>query len=78
MFPTLKYELLHLFASRPGKKFNRDEIMNHLQGVDSNVYSRSIDILVSRLRHKLNDTQKPPKYIKTIWGTGYVFQPQSL
>ncbi|HEX4925570.1 MAG TPA: response regulator transcription factor [Bdellovibrionales bacterium] len=70
---TGEYELLALLASHPGKKFDRDEIMNHLKGFDADVFSRSVDILVSRLRAKLGDNSKTPKFIKTAWGTGYVF-----
>jgi len=70
---TMEYELFYLFATNPQKKFDRDEIMSHLRGFDSDVYSRSIDILVSRLRSKLKDDPKSPRYIKTVWGTGYVF-----
>ncbi|HHQ13408.1 MAG TPA: DNA-binding response regulator, partial [Chromatiales bacterium] len=36
-------------------------------------FSRSVDILVSRLRHKLRDTAKQPRFIKTVWGSGYTF-----
>jgi DNA-binding response OmpR family regulator len=70
---TMEYELFYLFATNPQKKFDRDEIMSHLRGFDADVYSRSIDILVSRLRSKLKDDPKSPRYIKTVWGTGYVF-----
>ena len=68
-----EFELLAYFASHPGKKIDRDEIMNHLRGIDANFYSRSVDILVSRLRQKLGDDSKSPRFIKTIWGEGYVF-----
>lgn len=68
-----EYELLSYFATHPGKKIDRDEIMNHLRGIDSNFYSRSVDVLVSRLRQKLKDDSKSPKFIKTIWGEGYIF-----
>jgi DNA-binding response OmpR family regulator len=47
--------------------------MNNLQGIDSNIFSRSIDISVSRLRQKLGDSKKETKFIKTIWGKGYMF-----
>ncbi len=47
--------------------------MDNLHGVDWSVFDRSIDVLVSRLRQKLNDDAKTPKYIKTIRGLGYKF-----
>ncbi len=70
---TLEFQLLLLFAENPGTTFNRDEILNKLRGIDVDIFSRSIDILVSRLRSKLFDDSKTPKYIKTVWGTGYIF-----
>lgn len=68
---TMEFELLSLFVKNNQKKFTRDEIMNYLQGIDDNVYSRSVDVLVSRLRQKLKDDQKT--LIETVWGTGYFF-----
>ena len=70
---TMEYQLLVLFASNPGKTFNRDEILNELRGIDAQLFSRSVDILVSRLRQKLKDTSRQPRFIKTVWGTGYAF-----
>ena len=70
---TMEYQLLTLFAANPGRTFSRDEILNELRGIDAQIFSRSVDILVSRLRHKLNDTAKQPRFIKTVWGTGYTF-----
>jgi DNA-binding response OmpR family regulator len=69
----MEFELLGLFIEQKGKALSRDDIMNGLQGIDSNVFSRSIDILVSRLRQKLGDNSKESNYIKTIWGKGYMF-----
>jgi len=70
---TMEYQLLALFARNPGRTFSRDEILNELRGIDAQIFSRSVDILVSRLRQKLNDTAKQPRFIKTVWGTGYTF-----
>ena len=46
---------------------------NELRGIDAQLFSRSVDILVSRLRQKLQDTSRQPRFIKTVWGTGYAF-----
>ena len=70
---TMEYELLILFMRFPNKTFTRDDLMNRLRGIDAELFSRAIDTLVSRLRHKLNDTSKTPRYIKTVWGRGYTF-----
>ena len=55
---TMEYQLLALFAVNPGKTYTRDEILNELRGIDAQLFSRSVDILVSRLRQKLGDTSK--------------------
>jgi len=64
-----EYELLLLFVENPDKNFSRDEIMTALSGIDADLFSRSIDILVSRLRNKI----KPLQCIQTVWGKGYRF-----
>lgn len=69
---TKEYTLLLLMSENPDKVFSRDDIMNELSGIDSELFSRSVDILVSRLRNKL----KPLNYIKTVWGIGYKFSEQ--
>jgi len=66
---SMEFQLLALFASAPGKVFSRDEILNNLKGIEADVFTRSVDILVSRLRQKL----EPLEVIKTIRGSGYVF-----
>jgi len=70
---SMEYNMLEMFASKPGKTFSRDEILNHLQGMDADVFSRSMDIAVSRLRQKLGETRRTHRFIKTVWGAGYVF-----
>lgn len=70
---TMEYEFLLLIASNPGKKFSRDDILSQLRGIDAQIMTRSVDIMVSRLRQKLGDTQKPARFVETVWGFGYVF-----
>ena len=66
---AMEYQLLALLAQNAGKIMSRDEILQQLKGIETDIYSRSIDILVSRLRHKL----RPFEPIKTVRGMGYVF-----
>ncbi len=66
---SAEYDLLLLMAQHPNKVYSRDDILNELKGVDADLFSRSVDIMVSRLRQKL----KPGNYIKTIRGSGYCF-----
>ena len=64
-----EYGLLLLFANSPDTAFSRDDIINQLRGVDAELFTRSVDILVSRLRQKLT----PLNCIQTVWGSGYRF-----
>lgn len=66
---SAEYRLLILFATSPHKIFSRDDIMLELNGIDADLYSRAIDVLISRLRHKL----KPLDAIKTVRSRGYQF-----
>lgn len=70
---TMEYELLLLLASNPGRDFSRDDILAALRGIDAAILTRSVDILVSRLRAKLGDNSKPARFIHTVWGRGYRF-----
>lgn len=70
---TKEFELMDLFIKSPGVIFSRDEIIKEIKGIDAHLFSRSIDILISRLRHKIEDDPKDPQLIKTIWGKGYMF-----
>ena len=69
---TSEFRLLLLFASHPGKVYSRDDIMNELRGTEVELFSRSVDITVSRLRQKLKIKSKRT-FITTVWGSGYRF-----
>ena len=62
-----EYGLLALLAQNSGRVLSRDEIMQSLRGIDADIYSRAIDVLVSRLRGKLGH----PELIRTERGLGY-------
>ncbi|MGB5165718.1 MAG: response regulator transcription factor [Woeseiaceae bacterium] len=70
---SMEFELLLILARRPGKKLSRDDILSELRGIDAAILTRSVDIMISRLRNKIGDSVKPPRYIQTIWGRGYSF-----
>lgn len=72
---TSEFDILALFLRHPGTALTREQMLDTLRGIDWEAYNRSVDIAVSRLRQKLNDDPKHPHYIKTIWGTGYLFLP---
>lgn len=62
-----EFELLALLAAEPGKVFSRDDILNRLRGHEADLYTRAVDIVVSRLRKKL----EPLDCIKTLRNAGY-------
>ena len=70
---SMEYELLLILARRHGRKLSRDDILSELRGIDAAILTRSVDIMISRLRQKLGDSGKPPRFIQTIWGRGYSF-----
>ena len=68
-----EFECLVLLVKNKGKVLNRDQIIEELRGIEWDAFNRSVDITMSRLRQKLGDDPKNPRFIKTIWGTGYLF-----
>jgi two-component system, OmpR family, response regulator len=62
-----EFELLCVLAKEPGKVFNRDDILNRLRGHEADLFTRAVDIVVSRLRKKL----EPLDCIKTLRNAGY-------
>jgi len=64
-----EFELLVLLAREPQKVFDRDQILNRLRGHEADLHTRAVDILVSRLRRKL----EPLDCIKTLRNAGYAF-----
>jgi len=66
---STEFDLLALLANEPQKVFSRDDILNRLRGVEAELQTRAVDILVSRLRKKL----EPLDCIKTLRNAGYTF-----
>ena len=68
--PRKEFELLAFLASRPGRVFSRDEILENVWGNEVLVVDRTIDVHVRKIREKLDD-----KFIYTVKGVGYKFEP---
>ncbi|TCR64609.1 response regulator [Bosea sp. BK604] len=68
-----EYRLLRVFVDHPQRVLNRDQLLNLTQGREAELFDRSIDLLVSRLRQRLRDDAREPAYIKTVRSEGYVF-----
>jgi DNA-binding response OmpR family regulator len=68
-----EFELLYLLASNPGIVFSREALVQRVWGGDTHVTDRSVDTLVKRVRKKIEDDSAEPRFILTVWGTGYKF-----
>ncbi|MGN6233501.1 MAG: response regulator [Trinickia sp.] len=68
-----EFRLLRVFLDHPQRVLSRDQLLNLTQGRDAELFDRSIDLLVSRLRARLEDNSKDQSYIKTVRSEGYVF-----
>jgi two-component system OmpR family response regulator len=67
-----EYRLLRVFVDHPQRVLNRDQLLNLTHSRQAELFDRSIDLLVSRLRLRLRDNAREPVYIKTVRGEGYV------
>lgn len=66
-----EYMLFRMFIENPGKAFSRDELLNLIWGYDFVGDPKIVDVNIRRLRAKIEDNSSSPKYIETVWGTGY-------
>jgi len=71
-----EFDLLAAFLARPRTVLSRDDLMDMLRGRAADVFDRSIDIQVSRLRRKLGDDPREPRLIRTVRNAGYLFTPE--
>ncbi len=69
---TGEFRLLQLFAESPNRVFSRDQLMDTLAGRDAGPLDRTIDVMISRLRRRLNDDARDPELIKTVRSEGYM------
>lgn len=68
-----EYRLLRVLLDHPQRVLTRDQLLQLTQGRDADVFDRSIDLLVSRVRQRLGDGARGSRYIKTVRNEGYVF-----
>ncbi len=68
---SAEFSLLKIFVEHPRRVLSREQLLDLAKGRESDVYDRSIDTIISRLRKKLEIDHKHPELIKTIWGGGY-------
>ena len=70
---SAEFEVLSSLAKFPSKIYSRDDLFKELRGHDWDAFNRSIDVTISRLRSKLRDDPKKPRFIRTVFGRGYQF-----
>lgn len=66
-----EFLLMKIFMQNPGKAFTRDELLNLVWGIDFFGDPKIVDVNIRRLRSKIEDNSSKPRYIETVWGTGY-------
>lgn len=71
---STEFNLLWVLASRPGVVFSRDRLLEEVRNRELELFDRSIDAHISNVRRKIEDSPRHPRYILTVWGTGYKFQ----
>ena len=69
----IEFSILKLLASRPGFVYARDDLLNAIWQTSYEGYKRNIDPHVNRLRMKIEENPRKPKYVLTVWGVGYKF-----
>lgn len=70
-----EFALLKVFVDHPRQPLSRDRLMQLARGRELEVFDRSIDVQVSRLRKLIEPDPSHPRYLQTMWGFGYVFIP---
>jgi two-component system OmpR family response regulator len=70
-----EFDVLLAFVERPKRILTRDQLLDLARGRNAAPFDRSIDVVVSRLRRKVELDATAPKVIKTVWGKGYIFTP---
>ncbi|WP_114390055.1 response regulator [Notoacmeibacter marinus] len=70
-----EFDLIAVLVASPGRAMTRDTLLDHVSHRDGDPYDRTIDVLIGRLRRKIEDNPKEPKRLITVHGVGYMFVP---
>jgi len=70
-----EFTLIYALALRPGRVLDREQLLQLLHGAADEAFDRSIDVVVSRVRAKLESDPKNPRLLKTVRGVGYMLAP---
>lgn len=75
---TGEFGVLATLVQRPRQALTRDQLMSAARGREHDAFDRSMDVMISRLRKLIGDDAKHPRWLQTVWGTGYVFVPDDV
>ena len=73
---TGEFSVLKVFARHARQPLSREKLMELARGREYEVFDRSLDVQISRLRKLIEPDSSNPLYIQTVWGLGYVFIPE--
>ncbi len=73
----IEFKLLGILIKEPGRVFSRAQLIEKAMGYDFDGFDRTIDVHILNLRRKLEPDSNHPKYIKTVYGTGYKFEAEN-
>lgn len=74
-----EFDLLTLFATNPGRTYNRQVLLDLVWGYQYDGYDHTVNSHINRLRNKIEKDPANPRYLKTLWGVGYRFsEPEEL
>lgn len=71
-----EFSLLRAFVERPQRVLSRDQLLEYARGPQSDAFDRAIDVQISRLRRKLDDSGQGQELIRTVRNEGYIFTPK--
>lgn len=69
-----EFDLLARLTAEPGRVFTRDQLLESVQGGETDAFDRAIDTHISNLRRKIGDDSRSPRLLRTVWGVGYRFE----
>ena len=72
---TGEFSVLKVFARHPRQPLSREKLMEMARGREYEVFDRSLDVQISRLRKLIEPDASNPRFIQTVWGLGYMFIP---
>jgi two-component system phosphate regulon response regulator OmpR len=75
---TGEFAVLKVLVQHPRQPLSRDKLMELARGREYDVFDRSIDVQISRLRKLVEEDSTKPRYLQTVWGFGYVFVPDGI